>query len=141
MSSIEAKDLSKGDKGKKMSDVLETHALFIQAFPERRYPSVKDMLCAAVLDMNRRVSKKFTYRRARTIWEKTARRIDGEEKDALRQAIIEENRREQKELRARLAALDEELAAFDQELPGSALAAHRAQAGGLGGVHHDRKGR
>lgn len=141
MSSIEVKNLSKGDKGRKMNDVLETHELFIQAFPERRYGSVKDMLCAAVIDMNRRVTKKFTYRRARTIWEKTARRIDGEEKDALRQAIIEEDRREQKELRARLAALDERLAAVDQELPGSSLAAHRAQASGLGGIHHDRKAR
>lgn len=141
MSSIEVKNLSKGDKGRKMNDVLETHALFIQAFPERRYQSVKDMLCAAVIDMNRRVSKQFTYRRARTIWEKTARRIDGEEKDALRQAIIEEDRREQKELRARLAALDERLASIDQELPGGALAAVRSQAGGLGGVHHDRKAR
>jgi hypothetical protein len=134
--SIEAKNLSKGDKGKKMNDVLEAHSLFIQAFPERRFPSVKDMLCEAVDFMAPRLQKKFTYRRARSIWEKKALRIDGEEKDALRQAVIEEERREQRELRARLAQLDESLAAIDQAQAGQSVAEIRAQAGRLGGVHY-----
>ncbi len=53
-------------------------------------------------------------RRVRSIWEGTARRIDGEEKDALRRAKLEEARREQQLLRARLAELDAALAADAQ---------------------------
>jgi hypothetical protein len=114
MVSINAKDLSKKDKGK-MNDVLEAHALFSEAFPERRYGSVKEMFNAAVRFVSPRVSKKFTHRRARSIWEKTARRIDGEEKDVLRLAVIEEHKREHRELRARLDTLSKLLAVSDEE--------------------------
>jgi hypothetical protein len=127
MVSTKAKSLSKKDKGK-MNDVLETHELFTQAFPERRFGSIKEMLNEAVKFIAPKVEKEFTHRRARAIWEKKARRIDGEEKDALRLAVIEEDRREQRELRARLAALDERLSTVDQEFHSPALAAYREAA-------------
>lgn len=140
MVQINNKSLRKWSKGK-MDDVLEAQELFKAAFPRWRYSSVKEMINDGYRVLSRRVSKEFTHRRVETIWQGTARRIDGQEKDALRLAVIEENRREQKDLRARLAALDARLASVDQELPSSALAAHRSQAGGLGRVHHDGKAR
>lgn len=140
MVSIKAKDLSKKDKGK-MSDVLEAHDLFTQAFPERRYGSVKEMLNDAVRFIAPKVQKPFGHRRARSIWEKTARRIDGAEKDVLRLAVVEEHKREHRELRARLATLDERLSTVDPEFFGPSMEAHRASASGLGGIHHDREDR
>lgn len=139
---MKATSLSKRDKGKgKMSDVAETNLLFQEAFPLQRYGSVKAMINAAVSFVSPRVEKPFTHRRARSIWESTARRIDGEEKDAIRQAIIEQDRHEQKQIRARLAVLDARLASVDQEQASREVAAHRAQASGLGRVHHDRENR
>lgn len=139
MQFLKATSLSKEDKGKKMNDVLEANQLFQQAFPIRRYGSVKEMINAAVRFVSPRVGKDFTHRRARSIWEATARRIDGEEKDVLRLAVIEEDRREQREIRARLAALDARLASVDEAFHGPALEALREQARGLGRVHHDRQ--
>lgn len=142
MQFFKATGSSERDKGKgKMSDVAETHLLFQQAFPLRRYGSVKAMINAAVTFISPRVQKEFTHRRARSIWEQSARRIDGEEKDAIRQAVIEEDRREQREIRARLAALDARLASVDEAFHGPTLEALRSQASGLGGVHNDRKDR
>lgn len=115
---INNKSLRHSRKGKKMNDVLEAQSLFKEAFPLRRYGSVKEMINAAYRSMAPRLSKEFTHRRIETIWQAKARRIDGEEKDALRRAVIEENRREQQELRARLASLDARLAAVDQGLDG-----------------------
>lgn len=123
MVSIKNKDLSKKDKG--MSDVVEAQELFRMAFPARRFGSVKEMLNEAHRFIAPKVAKEFTHRRVRSIWEGAARRIDGEEKDALRLAVIEEDRREQRELRARLAALDARLSTVDPEFHGPALAAHR----------------
>lgn len=140
MVSTKAKSLSKKDKGK-MNDVLEAHDLFTQAFPSRRYGSVKEMLNEAVRFIAPKVEKEFTHRRARAIWEKQARRIDGEEKDALRLAVIEEDRREQRELRTRLAALDARLATTDPEFFGPSMAAYRAQSSRLGRVSHDGEDR
>ena len=60
-------------------------------------------------------------RRVRSIWEGTARRIDGEEKDALRRATLEEAKREQQFLRTRLAELDAAIAAVDQAQDCSSL--------------------
>lgn len=108
--------LSKRDKAKRkkaMSDVAYAQGLFREAFPERRYGSVKSLLFEAQRFISTRVRKEFTHRRARSLWEGSARRIDSEEMDALRLAVIEESRREQRELRARLAALDAKLAAVD----------------------------
>lgn len=124
-----------------MNDVLEAQALFKDAFPRWRYSSVKDMINDGYRTLSKRVTKEFTHRRVETIWQGTARRIDGEEKDALRLAAAEEHRREQRELRARLAALDARLATTDPEFHRPSLEAYRAQSSGLGRVHHDREDR
>lgn len=142
MQFVKATDTSTCDKGKgKMSDVAETNLIFQQAFPLRRYGSVKEMINASVRFIAPRVQKEFTHRRARSIWEQTARRIDGEEKDALRLAAIEEDRREQRELRARLVALDARLAMVDEAFHGPQMEAYRQYTSGLGGVHHGEEGR
>jgi len=119
------KVLSNGDKktsnrDKTMSDVFYAQNLFREAFPESRYGSVKAALYAAHRTLSRKLAKEFTYRRARTIHEGTARRIDAAEMEALKLALIEENKREQQYLRARLASLDETLAAYEK-------AAHRKE--------------
>ena len=71
-------------------------------------------------------------RRVRSIWEGTARRIDSEEMDALREAVKEEARREQIELRTRLASLDEKIAAFDAATSRQAVAPDRRGADRMG---------
>jgi len=101
-----------------MNDVCLAQNLMRDAFPARRYGKVEAAFFEAHRFISRRVSKEFTLRRVRSIWEGTARRIDSEEMDALRAALVEESRREQRELRARLAALDEKVASFE-------AAAHR----------------
>ena len=128
-------------KGKDMDDVLHARELLRHGFPETRYGSVKGLLYEAQRYISRKVKKEFTHRRTRSIWEGTARRIDSEEMDALRLAVIEESKREQHELRARLASLDAMLASVDEAFHGETLAALRAQQGGLGGIHHNRKDR
>lgn len=139
MTFVKNENVSKKDKA--MNDVVYAQGLFKEAFPERRYGSVKEMLNAAYRTLSPKVTKDFTHRRARSIWEGAAKRIDGEEVDALRIAALEEHKREQRELRARLASLDEMLASVDQDVSGGTLASLRSQKGGLGGVYHDRKGR
>lgn len=131
MQSTNNKDLSKCDKRspsrvKVMSDVFYAKTLFEDAFPFWRYGSVKAMTRAAHVFVSKRVTKEFTFRRARSIWEGKARRIDGEEIDALREAVYEETRREQQELRARLAALDEMLAEANTGSAGEKVAEARA---------------
>lgn len=122
-----------------MNDVLEAQILFKDAFPRWRYSSVKEMINDGYRFLSRQVAKDITHRRVETIWQGTARRIDGQEKDALRKAVeverlrkvaaakeaIEEDRREQRELRARLAALDARLSTIDPEFNSPALAAYR----------------
>ena len=120
MLSFHNKDLSNRDKA--MNDVAYAQNLFSEAFPRRRYGSVKAMIFEGQKFISRHVRKEFTERRARSIWEGTARRIDSEEMEALRIAAIEESKREQRELRARLASLDEKLAAMASAESGSALA-------------------
>ncbi len=142
MQFLKATNASECDKGKsKMDDVAQTNSLFQEAFPLRRYGSVKEMINASVRYISPRVHKEFTHRRARSIWEQTARRIDGEEKDAIRQAIIEEDRREQQELRARLAALDARLAVVDEAFHGEQMEAYRQYSSRLGRVHNDGEDR
>ena len=112
-----------------MSDVAEAQALFKQAWPESKFGfSVKVMIAEAYRFMSPRLEKRLTYRRVETIWQGTARRIDGEEKDVLRLAVLEEHRREQREIRARLAYLDARLASVDEEFHGPTLEAMREQA-------------
>lgn len=121
----------------KMDDIAEAQMLFSQGFPRWRYTSVKDMVNAGYAFMSPKLTKKVTHRRIETIWQGKARRIDGQEKDALRLAVLEESRREQSELRARLAALDKMLAASDETSACQTLAAVGTQAGRLGGIHHE----
>ena len=109
--SNEDKKLSKQDKV--MSDVFYAQNLLRDAFPQRRYGKVESVFYEAHRFINRRVNKQITIRRIRTIWEGKARRIDSEEMEALKAALYEESRREQVELRARLASLDEKIAAFE----------------------------
>lgn len=123
------KPLPVWSKSKMSSDVAEAQALFKQAWPETKFGfSVKVMITEAFRYMSPRLEKKLTYRRVETIWQGTARRIDGEEKDVLRQAVKEEHAREIRELRARLAYLDERLAASDEEFHQPTLEALRSQA-------------
>jgi hypothetical protein len=99
---------------KAMAAVFEAQRSFRDAWPLQRYGKLDNVFYEAVRFISPRVSKQFTARRARSIYEGTARRIDSEEMDALREAEREQARIEQNELRARLAALDEKLAAFDE---------------------------
>lgn len=96
-----------------MAAVFEAQRTFRDAWPLTRYGKLDNVFYEAVRFISPRVNKQFTARRARSIYEGTARRIDSEEMDALREAEREQARIEQRELRARLAALDEKLAAFD----------------------------
>jgi predicted ribosome quality control (RQC) complex YloA/Tae2 family protein len=115
---LSKRDKEQSNRAKLMSDVFYAQNLFREAFPERRYGSVKAALYEAHRFLSRKVTKEFTYRRARSIHEGKARRIDAEEMEALKLALIEESKREQQNLRARLATLDEKIAAFE-------AAAHR----------------
>lgn len=110
---LSKRDKKLSSKDKAMNDTLRAQQLFSEAYPEIRYPSVKDLYREAHKFISKHVTKDLTFRRVRAIKEGKARRIDGEEMDALRLAVIEESRREQKFLRARLASLDAKLAAFD----------------------------
>lgn len=123
---LSKRDKKTSIKDKGMSDVAYAQNLFSEAFPKRRFGSVKAMLFEAHQYINRQTNKDFTVRRARSIWEGTARRIDGEELDALRAAVFEESKREQRELRQRLAALDASIAAFHTSQAGRSVAASSA---------------
>ncbi|MFC3072381.1 hypothetical protein [Shinella pollutisoli] len=129
---------AKRTKARAMSPVAEAQMDMRLAFPPARYGKLENVYYHAVRFIAPRVDKHFTLRRARAIWEGTARRIDSEEMDALRQAKIEETRREQKELRARLAALDEMLASVDAALACPPLAGEGERVRGAGGM--DRSG-
>lgn len=109
-------------KVKRMSDVFTAQSLLKDAFPLRRYGKLDNVFYESCRFVNRLVRKDFTPRRARSIWEGTARRIDAEEMEALKAALLEETRREQLELRARLAALDEVLAYREAAARGEAVA-------------------
>lgn len=110
---LSKRDKQTSNKGKRMSDVFYAQNIFREAFPQRRYGSVKAALYEAHRFISRRVRKDFTERRVRSLWEGTAKRIDAEEMEALKAALMEESRREQHELRARLALLDEKIAAAE----------------------------
>lgn len=115
-------DKQKRNRKKGMSDVCMAQGLLRDAFPPRRYGKVESAFYEAHKFISRRVQKQFTMRRVRSIWEGTARRIDSEEMEALKAALYEESRREQEELRARLASLDEKIAAFDARMARESLA-------------------
>jgi hypothetical protein len=115
-------DKNSANRAKKMSDAFYAQNLLNQAFPKERYGSVKAAIYAARRFLSSKTTKELTARRVRSIRDGTARRIDSEEMEALKAAIIEEARREQFELRSRLAALDEKVAAFDARLAREAMA-------------------
>lgn len=124
--------LGSRDKEPGMSDT-DYHCWMIrEAFPRQRYGGTKGAIYAAFRFIAPKVTKQFTERRARSIWEGTARRIDAEESAAIRLAKIEEARREQRELRERLSSLDAALAVLDEEFHGPAREAIRAQMRGQG---------
>lgn len=123
--------LSDKDKDLSMRDTLYYSGMMREAYPvPRRYSTVKGALNEAVRFIAPRVSKDFSHRRARAIWEGQARRIDAEEAAALRLAEIEEARREHRELRERLARLDTALAVADAEFHSETIAAMREQTRG-----------
>lgn len=115
-----------------MSPIAEAQIEIRAAFPLARYGKLENVFYEAVRFISPRVVKEFTPRRARSIWEGTARRIDSDEMDALRAAKYEEARREQQELRARLAALDKKIAAFDAASSSASVAADRQRESRVG---------
>ena len=132
------KVLSDKDKNVPISDTAFVHDTLREIYSIERFGSVKAAQNEAYAFLRKRVTKHFTMRRVRSLFEGTARRIDGEEKDAIRMAQIEEAKREQHELRGRLAKLDAALAGLNADFPGPQMAAHREAAFGLGRV--DRPG-
>jgi hypothetical protein len=109
-------NLEQYSKGRKMNDAALAQGMIREAFPRDLYGSYKAAVYAAYRFMSPRVRKQFTVRRARAIWDGEARRIDMEEAAALQAAIIEEHHNETKRLRARLASLDEKIAALNASL-------------------------
>ncbi|WP_244974822.1 hypothetical protein [Nitratireductor aquimarinus] len=97
-----------------MSDVAYAQSLFREAFPKSRYGKVDALLYEAYRFLKPRVENRierpFTIRRCETLHRGTARRVDGAELDALKEARIEEMKRERKEIIERLAALEGRLA-------------------------------
>lgn len=126
---LSSDDKVKINRKKGMSDICVAQSLLRDAFPSRRYGKVEAAFYEAHKFISRRVRKDFTMRRVRSIWEGTARRIDSEEMDALREAVKEEARREQIELRTRLAALDAKIAAYEAFANRPVLAKESEQAG------------
>lgn len=110
---------------KEMTDAVLAQGMIREAFPRDLYGGYKAAVYAAYRFMSPRVTKQFTLRRASAIWNGEARRIDMEEAAALREALIEEAKNETARLRARLASLDEKIAAFDAVTARQALEARR----------------
>ena len=117
---------------KRMSDVFVAQGMIRDAFPKRLHGGYKAAVYAAYRYISPRVSKRFTERRARAIWDGEARRIDMEEADALRQALLEEAIREKCELRTRLAALDAKIADFEAAKASQEMATYRGNSDGMG---------
>jgi len=126
------KVLSDKDKDVGMSDATFYSGQFREAFPARRYGSTKAAIWAGYRYISPKVTKQFTERRARAIWEGAARRFDAEEAAIIQKAKIEEARREYRELHERLSALDASLAAIDEAFHGPTREAIRAQMLGPG---------
>lgn len=101
-----------------MSDTAYAQDLIREAFPKDRHGSVYSAQYAAFDYMRRAVGKHMTFRRARSIWEGAAKRIDAEEADALIRAKYEETKRAREELESRLSKLDADLAALRSEVAG-----------------------
>ncbi|GMB80518.1 hypothetical protein NN6n1_13000 [Shinella zoogloeoides] len=111
-----------------MNATVAARQIIREAWPLSRHGKVANIIHHVVRFVGPRVAKPFTSRRALAIWHGEARRIDSEEMDALRQALIEEQKREQRELRARLAELDKALAASDPAFFGASVAQEVSEA-------------
>jgi len=96
-----------------ISPTVEAKMLMRESWPPERYGKLDNVFYHARKFIRPRVQRDFTIRRARSIWEGTARRIDADEMDALRQAKIEEMKRAREEARALLAELDRKIAMAD----------------------------
>lgn len=116
------------DKSNSMNATVAARQIIREAYPMGRYGKVANIIHHVVRFISPRVAKPFTTRRALAIWHGEARRIDSEEMDALREALIEEQKREQMELRARLAELDKALAASDPAFFGASVATEVSEA-------------
>ncbi len=121
-----------------MSDTVFMQNNLPEVFDPRRYGSVKAAQIAAYDFMKGRVKKQLKLRRIRQLWEGQAARVDGEEKDALREAQIEEARNEYQALRCRLASLEAALGVADPEFFGPQMDAYRGPSNGLVGSHRPR---
>jgi hypothetical protein len=107
-------DKKRPDREKVMSTVVEASELFRRSFPQKRYGKLSNVFYEARRFINPLVEKDFTLRRARSIWEGTARRIDSDEMDALRLAEIEEMKSARREAHSLVAELDRKIAMADQ---------------------------
>lgn len=123
------------DKDTSVSDTVFHSSLIREAFPKERHGGAKGAIYAAYRYIAPKVRKQFTERRARAIWEGTARRIDAEESAALKRAQIEEARREYSELQSRLRSLEASLAVADEAFFGPQMDAYREMANGMGRFH------
>jgi hypothetical protein len=130
--------LGTSDKDKSVSDTAFHSDLIREAFPKDRYGGAKAAIYAAYRYIAPKVAKQFTERRARAIWEGTARRIDAEESAVLRRAQFEEAKREYIDLQSRLRSLEAALAVADEAFHGPQMAAYREVANGLGGLDRAR---
>lgn len=130
--------VSQKDKDAGMSDTAFYSGMMRDAFPRDRYGNAKAAIYAAYRYISPKVSKEFTERRARAIWEGAAKRIDAEEADALRQAQIEESKREYKELQDRLASLEASLAVADASFHGPQMDAYRSASSPMGKLDRSR---
>jgi len=119
----------KTDGKKAMTPTAQARDLMRETWSLQTYGKLENIFHQAVGFIAPRVTKQFTRRRARSIWEGTAKRIDSEEMDALREAQIEFARREQTLLRARLAALDEKIASAEASAHRQAMARPSQQMG------------
>ncbi|WP_234908356.1 hypothetical protein [Rhizobium rhizogenes] len=141
VSGFEGKNLGshpkdEADRKKVMSPTLTAKILMRDAWPLRRYSKLDNVFYEAVRFISPRVTKSFTARRARSIWEGTARRIDSDEMDALRAALIEESKIEARELRAHLASLDQKIASFEAAAHRQAMARQGQEMGRSGRMDH-----
>jgi hypothetical protein len=115
-----------------MSDTAFVQETLTGIYTVKRFGSVKAAQFEAWDFLRKRVREKpLKMRRVRTFFEGTAKVVRGEEKDAVRAAEIEEARREQSELRARLARLDAALALADEAFHRETRAALQSSLGEL----------
>ena len=131
------RELSERDRNLSVSDTAYSDPVYYggmlkEAFPKVGYGGAKGAIYAAYRYIQPKVRKTFTERRARSIWEGKAARIDAEEADVIRRAQIEEARREHRELIARLERLEKDIAMADSLSAGEALASRRNPSRAMG---------